>query len=98
MDEKNLACQVALNSREYVHTHNKEGWLGLFAEDGIIEDPIGKSDLDPADKGHGTPVAREAFWDRSIANSSINIDIKKSYTAAGNECANILELTIGRTA
>ena len=29
-----------------------------------------------------------------MANSNINIEIKKSYTAAGNECANILLLTI----
>ena len=94
MDENNLAYQMALKSREYVHTHDKAGWLGMFAEDGIIEDPIGKSDLDPAGQGHSTPAAREAVWDRSIANSNINIDIKKSYTAAGNECANILELTI----
>ena len=94
MDEKNLAYQMALKSREFVHAHNKEGWLGMFAEDAIIEDPIGATPLDPAGKGHSTPEARERFYDTNIANSNINIEIKKSYTAANNECANILLLTI----
>lgn len=94
MNEQNVAYQMALKSREYVHSHNKEGWLGMFAEDGCIEDPIGKSDLDPAGDGHSTPEAREAFWDTSIANSNINITIHESYTA-DRECANILTLKIG---
>ena len=93
MKEDNVAYQMALKSREYVHTHNKEGWLGMFAEDGVIEDPIGVSDLDPSGKGHSTPEAREAFWNTSIANSDINITIHESHTAA-RECANRLTLKI----
>lgn len=94
MDQNNLAYQMSLKSREYVRAHDKAGWLGMFAEDGIIEDPIGKTDLDPEGKGHATPAAREAFWNNNIANSTIDIDIRQSYTAAGNECANVLQLTI----
>ena len=94
MDENNLAYKMALRSRECVHNHDKEGWLGMYAEDGVIEDPIGATPLDPQGKGHSTPEAREKFWDNNIANANINIDIKKSYTAASNECANILLLTI----
>ncbi len=93
MKEDNVAYQMALRSREYVHSHNKEGWLGMFSVDAIIEDPIGKSYLDPEGNGHGTPEAREAFWDKSIANSDINITIHQSHTA-DRECANILELKI----
>ncbi|MCB1676918.1 MAG: hypothetical protein KDI01_11540 [Halioglobus sp.] len=80
-------------SRKYVHSQNKEGWLGLFAENGIIEDPIGKSPLDPAGNGHRTPAEREAFWDNNIAKSATVINIHQSY-AAGSECANHVTLTI----
>lgn len=97
MDKNNLAYLVSLRSREYVRAHDKQSWLGMFAEDGIIEDPIGKSGLDPEGRGWSTPAAREAFWDRNIANSAIDIDIRDTFTAAGNECANVVRLTIELT-
>ena len=39
----------------------------MFAEDGKIEDPIGKSYLDETGEGHNTPEAREALWENNIA-------------------------------
>ena len=78
------ARRAALLSREYVHSKNREGWLGLYAQDAIIEDPIGVSPIDPEGKGHRGPAAREAFWDNFIAPATIHIDILDSY-AAGNE-------------
>jgi hypothetical protein len=92
-ENEHPARRAALLSREYVHSKNREGWLGLYAEDAIIEDPIGVSMIDPAGKGHRGPAAREAFWDNFIAPADIHIDILDSY-AAGNEVANQLVLTI----
>ena len=91
--EKHPARRVSLMSREYVHGHDKQGWLGLFAEDGTIEDPIGPSPLDPKGEGHKTPAEREAFWNNNIANSDIKITINHSYAAAC-EVANHLTLDI----
>lgn len=91
MSEQHPAKLASLKSQEYVHAHNKEGWLGLYSTDAIIEDPIGKSQLDEAGCGHRGAAAREAFWDTNIANSDINIEIHHSY-AAGLECANIVTL------
>ncbi|MEM0952878.1 MAG: nuclear transport factor 2 family protein [Pseudomonadota bacterium] len=91
-DDEHPARRASLLSREYVQTHNKEGWLGLYAEDAIIEDPIGVSHLDPEGKGHRGPAAREAFWDSFIAPANITIEILQSY-AAGLECANHVVLT-----
>mgnify|MGYP003307828267 FL=1 len=91
MSEQHPAKRVSLLSREYVHSHNKAGWLGLFSEDAIIEDPIGISPIDEAGKGHRGVAAREAFWENNIANSDIKIVIHQSY-AAGLECANIVTL------
>ena len=91
MSEQHPAKRVSLLSREFVHSHNKAGWLGLFSEDAIIEDPIGVSPIDEAGKGHRGVAAREAFWENNIANSDIKIVIHQSY-AAGLECANIVTL------
>jgi hypothetical protein len=76
-----------------VHSKNREGWLGLYAEDAIIEDPIGVSPIDPEGKGHRGPAAREAFWDNFIAPANINIDILDSY-AAGMEVANHVVISV----
>jgi len=91
--EQYQARRASLWSREYVHNHDKAGWLGLFAEGGIIEDPIGVSPLDQKGEGHKTPAEREAFWDQNIANSDIKITIHHSYAAA-NEVANHVTLDI----
>lgn len=89
----NQAQQASLQSREFVHAHNREGWLGLFAEDGIIQDPIGPSYLDEAGLGHSTPAQREAFYDNNIAKMDIKITIHQSYGVA-NECANHVTLNM----
>jgi steroid delta-isomerase len=96
MNKENDAYKMSLKSREYVKNHDKKSWLGMFADNGIIEDPIGKSDLDPEGKGHSTPAQREAFWDNNIANSNIDLTIHDSYTSA-NECANVVTLKMTMT-
>jgi len=91
-ENEHPARRAALLSREYVRNKDKQGWLGLYAEDAIIEDPIGVSMIDPEGNGHRGPAAREAFWDNFIAPASIDIEIFQSF-AAGNEVANHIEIT-----
>ena len=93
MNENNPAYQMSLRSRECLNTKDKESWLAMWAEDGIIEDPIGPTALDPDGKGHSTPAAREAFYDRNIANSTIEYIIHDTYTSH-LECANIVTLNV----
>ncbi|MDO8860357.1 nuclear transport factor 2 family protein [Haliea sp. E1-2-M8] len=92
-ENEHPARRAALLSREYVHSKNKAGWLGLYAEDAIIQDPIGVSHIDPEGHGHRGPAAREAFWDNFIAPVAIRIEILESF-AAGDEVANHVNLTI----
>jgi len=92
-ENEHPARRAALLSREYVHSKNKAGWLGLYAENAIIEDPIGPSPIDPEGRGHRGAAAREAFWDNFIAPANINIDILDSY-AAGREVANHVVITV----
>jgi ketosteroid isomerase-like protein len=67
----------------------REDWVALFAEDGIVQDPVGASPLDPSGEGH---VGREAigrFWDATIAGlDRIEFAIHDSF-ASGDECANV---------
>jgi steroid delta-isomerase len=93
MNKDNLAYQMSLTSRECLNTKDKERWLAMWAEDGIIEDPIGPTVLDPDGKGHSTPEAREAFYDRNIANADIEYIIHDTYTSH-LECANIVTLNV----
>ena len=93
MNKDNPAYQMSLRSRECLNTKDKARWLAMWAEDGIIEDPIGPTVLDPEGTGHSTPEAREAFYDRNIANADIEYIIHDTYTAH-LECANIVTLNV----
>jgi steroid delta-isomerase len=75
-------------SREAVMARDKEAWLEVFAEDAVVEDPIGPSAFDPDGKGHRGRDAISAFWDMTIANTdSIEFDFRDTFQC-GNEEAN----------
>lgn len=66
----------------------KEEWLALFAEDAVVEDPVGVSPLDPTGLGHRGKPGIAAFWDRTIAKAErFRFTIQDSF-AAGDEVAN----------
>jgi len=72
---------------------DKQAWPDNFAEDGRVEDPIGKSMIDPTGQGHRGKAAIEAFWDKNIANARPMFSLQRSI-CCGNECANVGTLTI----
>eukprot|EP01062_Namystynia_karyoxenos_P059486 TRINITY_DN50929_c0_g1_i1.p2 TRINITY_DN50929_c0_g1~~TRINITY_DN50929_c0_g1_i1.p2 ORF type:complete len:350 (+),score=120.73 TRINITY_DN50929_c0_g1_i1:73-1050(+) len=57
----------ALESPRLVGLHDREGWLGLFADDGVIEDPVGSPVSGPA------PDERRLFWDCFIAPNNVTL-------------------------
>ena len=92
MADEHPARAAAQRSMEYVHAKKREDWIANFAEDAHIEDPIGKSILDPSGQGHRGKAAIAAFWDRVIAPNRVMFDIARSY-ACGSECANVGTIT-----
>ncbi len=71
----------------------REEWVALFAEDGVVEDPVGVSMFDPTGDGHRGRAAIGAFWDMTIANvERFEFDIRDSF-AAGDEVANVGTIT-----
>jgi steroid delta-isomerase len=72
-----------------VEAHDREAWLALFADDAVVEDPIGPSAFDPEGEGHRGIEAIAAFYDNVIAaNESIRFTIRQSILC-GDEAANV---------
>ena len=42
-------------------------WLTVYAEDGVLEDPVGPSMFDPEGRGHHGHAGLTAFWEKAIA-------------------------------
>ena len=81
-------------SRDAVAARNKEAWVANFADDGIVEDPVGPSHFDPEGRGHRGRDAIAAFWDMAIApTDKIEFVFDKTYQC-GNEEANIGHILI----
>jgi steroid Delta-isomerase len=75
-----------------VEAGDRDGWLGLFAPDALVQDPIGPSMFDPDGEGHRGAEAIAAFYDTVIASGQVSFSIRESY-AGGQECANVGTIT-----
>ena len=83
------ARELGQRSMAAVEARDRQAWLALFADDGVVEDPIGPSAFDPEGRGHRGPAAIAAFYDSVIAaNESITFDIRQSFLC-GEEAANV---------
>ena len=87
MKPKTKAQELGLLSRDFAVAKDKKNWLALFDNNAVVQDPIGKSPLDPVGKGHRGIAAIEKFYDTVIANGDIEFNILESIPCA-NECAN----------
>jgi steroid delta-isomerase len=86
---ENPAHIAGRRSREAVMAKDKEAWLAVFADDAVVEDPIGPSHFDPEGKGHRSREEISAFWDKAIApNDKIEFDFRDAFQC-GNEEANV---------
>lgn len=92
-DSKHPARLAAWRSMDAVARGDKQAWLDNFAEDGLVQDPVGKSMIDPTGEGHRGKAAIEAFWDKNIANARPMFCLQSSI-ACGDECANVGTLMI----
>ena len=88
-DGEITARELGRRSRAAVEAKDRDGWLALFADDAVVEDPIGPSPFDPDGKGHRGLEAIAAFYDQVIASSErITFDIERSYLC-GDEVADV---------
>ncbi len=87
------AHEAGRHSREAAMAHDKAAWLAVFADDAIVEDPIGPSHFDPEGKGHRGKEAIAQFYDMAIAPSALTFNFEKTYQC-GNEEANVGHIVI----
>jgi steroid Delta-isomerase len=72
---------------------DKAAWLALFAEDAVVEDPIGPSHFDPDGKGHRGKEAIAKFFDMAIAPSQLEFHFTQTFQC-GDEEANVGHIVI----
>ena len=91
MNYKTKAQELSFLSRDYAVAKDKKNWLALFDNNALVQDPIGKSPLDPEGNGHKGLAAIEQFYDTVIANGNIEFTILASIPC-GDECANYAQI------
>ena len=76
-----------------VQTHDREGWLGLMADDVVIEDPIGEAITNPDGRGVRGKAAAADFYDANIAINNLTVTCEETFPSSSpNEVAHILVL------
>lgn len=83
----------AASQRSYsaVAEGDLERWLIGYAEDAVLEDPVGPSMFDPEGRGHHGHDGLRAFWEQAIAPiARFEFHIDDSFANPGSHtCANI---------
>ena len=92
MSEEHPAAAANRKSFAAVEAKDKSAWLALFAEDAVVEDPVGESFIDPSGAGHRGKAAIENFWDNIIAGGDIRCTVQRRISR-GSECAVLAALT-----
>jgi steroid Delta-isomerase len=89
-----VAYELSKRSMHTIENKDRDGWLALFEDDAVVEDPIGPSMLDPEGRGQRGKDAIATFYDTIIASSDkIEFHIERTYDC-GVEVANVGEIHI----
>jgi ketosteroid isomerase-like protein len=92
-DGEHPARRASQRSYAAVARGDLEEWLEVYAEDAVIEDPVGPSMFDPEGSGHHGHEGIRAFWEIAIAPiESFRFVIHDSH-ANGRTCANVGTIT-----
>ena len=90
-DDDHPARAASQRSYSAVAKGDLAEWLTVYAEDCVLEDPVGPSMFDPEGKGHHGHEGISAFWKLAIEPiATFEFDIYESFANPGsNTCANI---------
>src|SRR3974377_2055122 len=88
------ALEMSKRSMAMSEAKDREGWLALFADDAVVEDPVGPSFVDREGKGQRGIQAIADFYDKVVSQSeALKFTIRQSIEC-GDEVANIGEIRI----
>ena len=90
-DDDHPARNASMRSYSAVAKGDLEEWLTVYAEDAVLEDPVGPSMFDEHGQGHRGHAGISAFWELAIAPiATFAFEITDSFANPGsNTCANI---------
>lgn len=86
-DALHPAVAANMKSIELASNKDREGWLALYADDAILQDPVGKSPFDPTGKGHIGKEAIGKFYDMVIGQSNLKMTVQKRITSGDRAVA-----------
>jgi steroid delta-isomerase len=85
---------IPFTSLSAVKAGDRAGWLALFTDDAVVEDPVGPYDWDPEGVGQRGKAAIAAFYDMfSAFQSAFDFDIHHQ-EPRGNEVAVFVSMHI----
>jgi ketosteroid isomerase-like protein len=90
-DDDHPARAASMRSYSAVANRDLGVWLTVYAEDCVLEDPVGRSMFDPEGRGHHGHAGLSAFWEQAIASiARFEFEITDSFANPdSNTCANI---------
>jgi len=88
LNTKHPAQRASFLSPTMVKQKKRDEWLALFADDAIVQDPVGPSAIDPTGEGHKGKAAIAAFYDNVAGAGDFDFEIEQSFPC-GDECANV---------
>ncbi|MGB0101711.1 MAG: nuclear transport factor 2 family protein [Nocardioides sp.] len=94
-DDDHPARAASQRSYSAVANGDLAAWLSVYAEDAVLEDPVGPSMFDPDGKGHHGHEGIAAFWEAAITPiAAFEFEINESFANPGsNTCANVGRIT-----
>lgn len=94
-DDPHPARRASQRSYAAVADGDLAEWLTIYAEDAVLEDPVGPSMFDPEGLGHRGHAGITAFWEKAIAPiGTFAFEIDDSFANPGSDtCANVGRVT-----
>jgi ketosteroid isomerase-like protein len=92
---KTPARLASLDSMRMSMAGDLEGWLALFAEDAVLQDPSGPSPMDPSGRGRVGKQEIAKFGEIFIKPDSLRFEIRQTLMSGG-ACVNIGTITVRR--
>ncbi len=86
--------ELAETSLALTKAGDRDGWLALFEDDAVVQDPVGPSPTDPSGQGHQGIEAIAKFHDSVISGvENFEYTIERAYTG-GDEVAVVVNFQI----
>ncbi len=80
---------ASIRSMERSMAGDAEGWLALFAEDAVVQDPYGPSPMDPSGEGRVGKAEIEKFCAAYIKPDAIRFEIRQTLSSNPNCVVNV---------